>query len=101
MIVPYDLSGCDGGFMQTTAVTASNHADLEIEYSTAALTSGQRCSDLTYTSTGTLCSIGAGDKSCTFSGASVTAVEGGCMRLKYTPSGTFGAGDVNWGWDCN
>jgi hypothetical protein len=101
VLVPYDLTTCDGGIMQTTAVPASNQADLEILYSTAALTSGQKCSDLTYSSTGTLCSVSAGNKSCTFSGATVPATEGGCMRLKYVRSGTFGAGDTAWGWYCD
>jgi len=99
-VVPFNLTGCDGGFMQTTVMAGGNQADLSIEYSTAALAAGNKCSSLTYTSTGTLCTVTAGNKSCTFSAASVPAVAGGCMRLIYTPSGTGGAAETVWGWHC-
>lgn len=99
-VVPVNLTGCDGGFMQTTVMAGGDQADLEIEYSTTALAAGNKCSSLTYTSTGTLCSVTSGNKSCTFSGASVPAVAGGCMRLKYTPTGTGGAAETVWGWHC-
>lgn len=97
-IVPYDLGSCDGMIAMDTAAAGS--WAVVMSYSTAAMTTSQDCNDLTYTATGTLCTIATGQKTCRFANALVPALKNGCYALEAIETGASATGTTTWAYTC-
>lgn len=94
-IAPFN-GGTADGCVDFVTDRASLTTNVVLTYSTDELTATTDCSDLTYTSTGTLCSIAAGDNSCCFADASLPVEQGGCFALSLNDGGVASWGNVNW-----
>jgi hypothetical protein len=96
---PEGLKACSGAFMFDDAITGTGQFDLGFTVSDTVPTSGQACTDLTYTPTGTLASIAVGAKSGVIPLTPIAIAGGKCFALNVATSGgtpSAGTSDFNW-----
>lgn len=94
------LSTCTGIMVLETQAAAASSWNLKARYSTTGLTGTQSCEALTYTTTSTLCTIGAGEKNCHFSDSSIPVPANGCWQLVVERTGTASSGGQNYAVEC-
>ena len=97
------LTDCDVDVTLSAAPTgATKSYDVTIQYSTAALTSGQTCNDLTYSSA-TVGSITDTAKHLRATGVVLTsnAAANSCMRLRFTANNTPTASTPTYALECH
>lgn len=103
IIAPANYRKCDGAVRLVTAPGSGNWA-VQLNYSTAALTGTQKCSDLSYSSVSALCggALTGTTLACSFSAASINVPAGGCMAIILTAgSSPTATGGEQWALECS
>jgi len=98
------LSACAGGITLQTAVGGSGQYDVGLITSTTAPSTTQAITDLSFSSSATLCSIAAGSKSCFFSMTAFKVPASAGFALNVATSGgtpTSSGVPFNWGVVCS
>jgi hypothetical protein len=94
------LAGCAAAFTFDAPPSGSGQYQLHLRRSTTAPRAGQGCLDLSYEDSAVLCTLGSGDKSCSFPYRAFEIAPGACFALYATkragtPAGTSG-NQFNW-----
>jgi len=98
------LARCSGVFVLPAPPADGERWQVHLAASAAPLEAGSSCDDLRHETTDVLCTIGPGQRSCDFAGASVAVPTGGCLQLRVRCSGGDcrpGAVQPQYGLDCS
>jgi hypothetical protein len=99
------IESCGGVIAVPSAPGSGSTWHIQLAASTTALTAGQNCADLSYTTTSDLCTItGTTQKSCSWEPTAIMVPAGGCLQMRGTCTGgictKFSTGQ-NYGLDCS